>query len=260
MGKKFDITYVFLHIPKLIMCLNTTLAIVFFSILLGLFLGLLAALPRLYKIPVLKRFSEIYISFFRGTPILIQLFLVYYGLPEVFLTVHIDISKVPVLYFVILTYALNSGAFLSEAIRSAVLSVDRGQVEAAYSIGMTGYQSFRRIVVPQALAIGIPVFANLVIANLKDTSLAFTLGVMDLTGKAQTLAQLTQHFIETYIALALIYLVISLLLETLFSMAEKHLLRYEIQMQRGKKVFQGKRLLSDLFASGINLQKGGSRL
>jgi L-cystine transport system permease protein len=181
-------------------------------------------------------------------------------LPEILLIVHLDISKAPVLDFVILTYALNSGAFLSEAIRSAVLSVDRGQVEAAYSIGMTGYQAFTRVVVPQALAIAIPVFANLVIANLKDTSLAFTLGVMDLTGKAQTLAQLTQHFMETYMALAFIYLALSLLLEKLFAMAEKRLLRYETHLERGKRILRDKKRLTGLFSSGINLQKGGSRL
>jgi L-cystine transport system permease protein len=241
-------------------CINTTLLIVFFSILLGLVIGLLVALPRLYKIAVLERFSEIYISFFRGTPILIQLFLIYYGLPEILLMVHMDISKAPVLDFVILTYALNSGAFLSEAIRSAVLSVDRGQVEAAYSIGMTGFQAFTRVVMPQAIAIAIPVFANLVISNLKDTSLAFTLGVMDLTGKAQTLAQLTQHFMETYIALAFIYLAISLLLEKLFAMGEKRLLRYETQLERGKRILTDKKRLTGIFSSGINLQKGGSRL
>jgi L-cystine transport system permease protein len=249
-----------MHIPKLMTCLNMTLSIVVFSILIGFIFGLFAALPRLYKIPVLKRFSEAYISFFRGTPILIQLFLIYYGLPQLLLLLHINVSKAPVLAFVILTYALNSGAFLSEAIRTAVLSVDRGQVEAAYSIGMTGYQAFRRIVVPQALATAVPVLANLVIANLKDTSLAFTLGVMDLTGKAQTLAQLTQHFIETYIALALIYLAISLVLEKLFAMAERRLLKNEIQREFGMRLFGRKRLLVNLFPSEIKLQKGGSRL
>jgi L-cystine transport system permease protein len=260
LGKKFDITYVFIHFTKLLTCLNTTLSIVIFSMLIGLIFGLVVALPRLYKVPVLKRFSEVYISFFRGTPILIQLFLIYYGLPQLLLLIHINVSKAPVLAFVILTYALNSGAFLSEAIRTAVLSVDRGQVEAAYSIGMTGYQAFRRIVMPQALAIAVPVFANLVIANLKDTSLAFSLGVMDLTGKAQTLAQLTQHFIETYIALALIYLAVSLVLEKLFAMAERRLLKYEIQREFGKTQFGRKRLLVYLFPSEIKMQKGGSRL
>lgn len=260
MGKKFDITYVFMHIPKLLTCLNTTLTIVVLSILIGLVFGMAAALPRLYKVPVLKRFSEVYISFFRGTPILIQLFLIYYGLPQILLLVDIDVSKAPVLAFVILTYALNSGAFLSEAIRTAVLSVDRGQVEAAYSVGMTGYQAFSRIVMPQALAIAVPVFANLVIANLKDTSLAFTLGVIDLTGKAQTLAQVTQHFIETYIALAFIYLVISLMLEKLFAIAERRLLKYETGRELSKKQFGRKRLLVDLILPEVKLQKGGSRL
>ncbi|MEH7109260.1 amino acid ABC transporter permease [Bacillus sp. JJ1764] len=260
MGNKFDIAYVFMHIPKLLACLNTTLTIVVLSMLIGLVFGMATALPRLYKVPILKRFSEVYISFFRGTPILIQLFLIYYGLPQILLLVDIDVSKAPVLAFVILTYALNSGAFLSEAIRTAVLSVDRGQVEAAYSVGMTGYQAFRRVVIPQALAIAVPVFANLVIANLKDTSLAFTLGVVEVTGKAQTLAQVTQHFIETYIALALIYLVISLVLEKIFAMAERRLLKYETGSEWGKKQFGRKRLLVDLIQPKFKLQKGGSRL
>jgi L-cystine transport system permease protein len=260
LGKKFDSSYVFFHIPKLLSCLNTTLTIVCLSILLGFVIGLLVALPRLYKIPVLKRLSEVYISFFRGTPILIQLFLIYYGLPEILLGIHINVSKVPVLDFVILTYALNSGAFISEAIRSSVLAVDRGQVEAAYSIGMTGFQAFRRIVTPQSLALAVPVFANLVIANLKDTSLAFTLGVMELTGKAQTLAQLTQHFIETYIALALIYLALSLVLEKVFAMAEGYLLRYESAIVTGKKIIWGMKFGLEKIPSGIKLLKGGSRL
>ncbi|NRD79734.1 amino acid ABC transporter permease [Bacillus sp. BRMEA1] len=260
MGKPFDITYVFLQLPKLISSLNITLVIVVLSILLGFIFGIVSALPRIYNISVLKRLSQVYISFFRGTPILIQLFLIYYGLPELFLLIHISISKAPVLVFVVLTYALNSGAFFSEAIRTAILSVEKGQLEAAYSIGMTGWQVFRRIIIPQALSIAIPVFANLVIANLKDTSLAFTLGVVELTGKAQTLAQITQHFIETYIALALIYLAISLLLENLFAISERYFRRFEGKFEAGKTLLGRKPRWGYLLPSGIRLQKGGARL
>lgn len=230
MGKKFDISYVLDFIPKLLSYLHITLFIVAASMLIGIAIGFLVALPRLYNIPVLKRVSQVYVSFFRGTPILIQLFLVYYGVPELFKLIGIDLSRTDVLVFVILTYSLNSGAFISEGIRAAVNAVDRGQVEAAYAIGMSGYQSFTRIVLPQALAISVPVLANLVIANLKDTSLAFTLGAMEMTGKSQTLGGATQHFIETYIALSLIYFVISTVLERTFLYVERRLLKHEKQV------------------------------
>ncbi|TYP74765.1 amino acid ABC transporter permease [Paenibacillus methanolicus] len=222
----FDITYIFDFIPKLLQVLHLTLAIVAGAIGIGLIVGLLAALPRLYKVPVLQRLSQVYTSFFRGTPILIQLFLFYYGLPELLKLVYIDVTKLPVLFFVIVTFGLNAGATISEIIRAAVTAVDRGQVEAAYSVGMSGYQAFARIVLPQAIAIAVPVFANLVIAMLKETSLAFALGVMELTGKAQTLGTLTRHFMETYIALAIIYLAVSFTLERILLLFERKLQRH----------------------------------
>ncbi|MGO4108265.1 amino acid ABC transporter permease [Paenibacillus sp. YAF4_2] len=230
----FDINYVIDFIPKLLSTLNITLLIVAGAIGLGLLVGFLVALPRLYHVPVLRNVSMVYVSFFRGTPILIQLFLFYYGLPEILKLISIDISKLSVIYFVILTFGLNVGAFVSETIRAAVLAVNKGQVEAAYSIGMTGYQAFTRIVLPQAIGIAVPVFGNLVIAMLKDTSLAFTLGVMEMTGKAQTLGSLSQHFIETYIALALIYLVMSISLERLMLIAERRLSRH-LRRDSGEK-------------------------
>ncbi|MDF2835954.1 MAG: cysteine transporter permease [Paenibacillus sp.] len=225
MGAAFEFGYVLEYFVKLLPAINITLAIVASSIALGLGIGFVVALPQLYHIPVLKRLSHIYLSFFRGTPVLIQLFLFYYGLPEMLKIIAIDTAKVPALYFVVLTYALHSGAFMAEMIRAAVGAVDRGQVEAAYSVGMSGPQAFVRIVLPQALATALPVFANLVIANLKDTSLAFTLGIMELTGKSQTLAVMSRHFLETYIALAILYFLISFILEKLFLLLERRLQR-----------------------------------
>ncbi len=233
MGAPFEIGYVFSFLPKLLETLGVTLLIVAGSLLTGLAAGFLVALPRMYKIPVLRTLSGIYLSFFRGTPILIQLFLFYYGLPEILKLVGLDLTRAPVMFFVILTYGLHTGAYAAEMIRASVEAVDRGQVEAAYAAGMTPYQAFSRIVLPQALGIAVPVFSNLVIALLKDTSLAFTLGVMEMTGKAQTLGALTQHFIETYIALAFIYLIISFTLERLLAAAERRLTRHEIRERSG---------------------------
>lgn len=259
MGAQFDIAYVFEYAIKLLPFIRISLLIVAGSLVVGLGVGFLVALPRLYRIPVLQRLSQIYASFFRGTPILIQLFLFYYGLPEVLKLIHVDVSRVPVLYFVILTYGLHSAAFISEGIRAAVTAVDRGQIEAAYAIGMTGPQAFARIVFPQALAISIPIFGNVTLASLKDTSLAFTLGVMELTSKSQSLGQLARHFIESYIALALIYLLISIILEKAFQYVERRLLRHENQEAVTNKTAIAKQWLSRRLGAKITLREGGSK-
>jgi L-cystine transport system permease protein len=259
MGAQFDIQYVLEYFVKLLPYIHISLLIVAASIVLGLIFGLLAALPRLYRVPVLQRLSQLYASFFRGTPILIQLFLLYYGLPEILKLANIDITRLPVLVFVILVYGLHSGAYVSEAIRAAVSAVDRGQVEAAYAVGMTGFKAFTRIVLPQAFAISVPVLANLVIATLKDTSLAFTLGVMELTGKSQTLATMSRHFIETYIALAAVYFILSYALEKLFLLAERRLLKHETAASDVKPVSLGKKWIKRQAKMEITLGKGGTR-
>jgi L-cystine transport system permease protein len=236
MNQPFELKYLLDFFPKLLPYLGITFYIVAMSIVLGLVFGLLVALPRLYNVPVLKRVSEVYVSFFRGTPILIQLFLIYYGLPEILKIFHLDVAKWPVLFFVILAYTLNAAAFTSENIRAAVNAVDRGQMEAAYAIGMNGYQAFTRIMIPQALAIGIPVFTNHVLGTLKDTSLAYTLGVMDITGKSTTLGTATLHFIEVYVDLSLIYLLVSMVLERLFLKLERRLQRFELPIATDKRL------------------------
>ncbi|WP_018757673.1 amino acid ABC transporter permease [Paenibacillus terrigena] len=261
MGAPFDITYVFGYLPKLLSTLGMTLLIVGGSLLVGIVVGFLIALPRLYRIPMLNTLARIYVSFFRGTPILIQLFLFYYGLPEILKLAHLDISKAPVLVFVIITYGLHTGAFMSETIRASVTAVDRGQVEAAYAVGMTSYQAFTRIMLPQAMAIAVPVFSNLVIALLKDTSLAFSLGVMEMTGKAQTLGSLTQHFIEAYISLALIYLVVSMTLEKLLLIAERRLLRHEETDSTGHRRFRLEQKSSyRRMVASVDAGKGGTEV
>ncbi|MFD0692967.1 amino acid ABC transporter permease [Paenibacillus sp. GCM10027628] len=227
MGKSFDITLVATFLPKLLYYLPLTLLILVASLTLGFILGLLIALTRLYRVPVLNQISIVYVSFMRGTPIIIQLFLVFYGLPMLLKLVNVDISRWDPIYFVIITYGLSIAAFKSENIRAAVNSVDRGQTEAAYAVGMTGPQSFFRIVVPQALLIAFPNFANSVIGFLKDTSLAFTIGVMDMMGRGETLIAATAHTLEVYISLTIIYYVTVLILEKGFKHTEFRLQKHE---------------------------------
>ncbi|OIK13070.1 cysteine ABC transporter permease [Bacillus sp. MUM 116] len=227
MGKAFDPMLIIEFIPTLFHYLGVTLQILAASIFLGLILGVAAAIPRMFKIPILNQLVILYVSFIRGTPILIQLFLVFYGMPAVLMMFDIDISKLEAVYFVILTYAISNGAGFSEIIRGAIRAVDHGQTEAAYSVGMTARQNFFRIVLPQAVRIAFPNMANSVIGSLKDTSLAFTIGVMDMMGRGDTLIASTAHALEVYISLSIIYYAIVLLFEKVFKKLEKYFNRYQ---------------------------------
>ncbi|MED4403585.1 amino acid ABC transporter permease [Metabacillus fastidiosus] len=226
MGRQFDITLILDFLPKLLSYLPITLFILTAAVFLGLIIGFLVALPRVYNIPVIGKIAIVYVSFMRGTPILIQLFLIYYGLPAILQLIHIDITRMNPMFFVIITYALSSGATFSEIIRAGIQSVERGQEEAAYSIGMSKKQAFIRIILPQALVMMFPNFGNSIISFLKDTSLAFTIGVMDMLGRGDTIIAATAHALEVYISLSIIYYTIALLLEKGFKLSEKQLQKH----------------------------------
>ena len=227
MGKAFDITLTWGFLQQLIPYLGVTLQILVISTFIGAVFGVAAAIPRLFGIPILSHLVVLYVSFIRGTPILIQLFLVFYGVPALLLFIGIDISRMDALYFVIITYAISNGAVFSEIFRSAIQSVDYGQTEAALSIGMKNAQNFFRIVLPQAWSIALPNVANSVIGSLKDTSLAFTIGVMDMMGRGETLIASTAHALEVYISLSVIYYIIVLIMEKAFQAFEKRANRHK---------------------------------
>ncbi|MFJ7976163.1 amino acid ABC transporter permease [Peribacillus sp. NPDC096379] len=222
-----DITLIVDFFPKLISYLHITLLILVAAVAIGLVIGVVIALIRIYKVPGLNQLALIYISFMRGTPILIQLFLIYFGLPTLLALVHIDVSRANPLLFVAITYGLSCGASLAEIIRGAINGIEKGQTEAAYSIGMNEKQMMVRIILPQALVIAFPNFANSVIGSLKDTSLAFTIGVMDMVGRGNTLIASSLHALEVYITLSIIYYGVVICLEKGFSLSEKKLQRFE---------------------------------
>lgn len=221
MGSIFDFKLIFEYLPSILSRIHITLFIVLLATILGLVLGTFIALTRIYKIPVLNYLSLIYISFIRGTPIIVQLFIVYYGLPEVLKLVGININRWDKLNFVLITYALNISAFLAEIFRSAITSVPIGQTEAAYSIGMTRWQTFYRIIAPQATIIALPSMGINIVGIVQDSSLAYLIGVIDVMGQAQAIGSRTLHKLEGYIAAAIIFIVVSILLEKLFSIIEK---------------------------------------
>ncbi|PJM63866.1 cysteine ABC transporter permease [Bacillus subtilis] len=223
MEKAFDKNMIGDFVPTLTAYLPVTLYILTLSLLFGFVLGLFLALPRIYNMPIVNQLAKVYISFFRGTPIMVQLFIVFYGIPALTGLIGIDTSKMDPFYAAVATYALSNAAAAAEIIRAGVGSVDKGQTEAAYSIGLSGSQAFRRIVLPQALVQAFPNMGNMVISSLKDTSLAFSIGVMDMSGRGQTLITSSNHSLEVYIALSIVYYAVAILFEWFFRVAEKEI-------------------------------------
>lgn len=225
-----DIDYMIQSFPKILSGVPVSLMIAFVAIFFGLIIGLGLALVRIYNVKVLRTLAAVYVSFFRGTPLLVQIFLCYYGLPIVLrslLGTADSIQGIPAIFFIYISLSLNVAAYLSETIRGAILAVPKGQLEAAHALGMNRRQTLRRILLPQALKIALPNFSNTFISILKDTSLAFTISVPEIVGQAKIIAGRTSKFFEVYIIAALLYWALCFLLEQGFKIVEKRLYRNE---------------------------------
>lgn len=231
MSEFFKWEYVVSFFPKILSALPTTLAIVAVATAVGMVLGLAIAFVRIEKVPVLSQISQVFVSFIRGTPILVQLFLIYYGLPIVFTALG-NIEKIDYVY---ITYGLSTAAFFSEIFRSAISSVATDQKEAAASVGLTKLQTYRRIILPQAVQIAIPATGTMIVSLLQDTSLAFSLGVIDVIGKVRALAALTYRSLEGYFVAAIIFIVLSIVLERVFAWLTK---RFQFQSKAKTEVAQ----------------------
>ncbi|WP_454844224.1 amino acid ABC transporter permease [Raoultella ornithinolytica] len=195
-----------------------TIPITLISFSLGLLLGFIVALIRLYGPAPLKSVVRFYVWIIRGTPLLVQLFLIFYALPSVGIT--LDAFPAAVIGF-----TLNVGAFTSEVIRATLLSVAKGQWEAAHSIGMSWGQSLRYIILPQAARVAVPPMSNTFISLVKDTSLASVITVPELFLAAQRIAAVTYQPLILYSEAALLYLLISSVLSYLQSRLELRLER-----------------------------------
>jgi cystine transport system permease protein len=185
-------------LPLLAQGLAITLFLGFVSFGIGAALGLGLALMRLSSSRPVRMVAVAYVSVFRGTPMLVQILLIYFGLPQLGLT----LEPIP---SALLALSLNAGSYLSENFRSGIVGVDKGQREAASAIGMSYLQSLRRIVLPQAVRIATPAIGNRFIALMKDTSLASVVTVVELTRVAERVGSASFRYIEMYILVALIY-------------------------------------------------------
>lgn len=222
----FKPSFILRFLPEIIKYLPATLEIALVSIIIGVVLGFIIALIRLKNIPILNKLSTLYVSFMRGTPLLVQLYLAYYGTPLVIEYINYNfgtkynINNIPAMFFVFLAFALNESAYTSETIRGAILSVDKKEIEAGQSIGMTSFTVMRRIILPQALLVAIPNLGNTLISLIKSTSLAFTVSVMDVMASAKVIAGRNMRFFEVYIAVAIIYWIVCFLVEIVIKKLE----------------------------------------
>ncbi|WP_026564652.1 amino acid ABC transporter permease [Bacillus sp. UNC41MFS5] len=182
-----------------------TIPLTIITFILGLILAFFIALARLSNLKGLNVVAKFYVWIFRGTPLLVQIFILFYGLPSMGIT----LDPFPA---AVIAFTLNKGAYSSEIIRAAILSIPKGQWEAAYSIGMTKSQAMRRIIIPQAIRVSLPPLGNSFISLVKDTSLAATITVTELFQKGQQIAAATYEPLWIYIEVAFIYLIFSTVL------------------------------------------------
>jgi cystine transport system permease protein len=199
--------------------ISGTIPLALASFAIGLVLALVVALMRLSKNRVVSNVARFYISVIRGTPLLVQLFVIFYGLPSIGLVIDPWPSA-------IVAFSLNVGGYAAEVIRAAILSVPKGQWEAAYTIGMSPATTLRRVILPQAARVSVPPLSNTFISLVKDTSLASLILVTELFRVSQEIASATFEFMLIYLEAALIYWLFCLVLSGGQSVLEKRLDRY----------------------------------
>ena len=199
--RALDLDYMLGLVPVILGYVPLTIGMALAAMVCALLLACLLAVERVARIPVLDQGVQLFISFFRGTPLLVQLFLFYYGLPQI-LPVLSGINGVTA---AIIGLTLHFSAYMAESIRAAILSVDRSQWEAAQAVGMTLGQSMRRIILPQATRVAAPTLVNYFIDMIKSTSLAFTLGVTEMMGATQKEAAGSFLYFEAFLVVAMMY-------------------------------------------------------
>lgn len=202
--------------------LGTTLSLSIISMIIAIVIGSVVALIRINKIAVLKQIVEVYVSFFRGTPLLVQLFLLYFGLPQLFPA----LKGLTAYTVAAIGLALNASAYIAETLRGAFDAIDKGQMEACMSVGMTRGQAMERIIMPQVFRIAIPSLGNIFIDNIKGSSLAFTLGVTEVLARAQMSAAASYKFFQSYIVVAIVYWIIITFFTYIQGKLEKRLAVY----------------------------------
>jgi glutamine transport system permease protein len=211
--KKVDI--IVSALPILLKGLQVTLYIFLIAIILGFLIGLVIALLRLAPLKILNWIAKAYVDAIRGTPFIVQLFFIYFGVNS------LQVISLNSTTAGIITVAINAGAYFAEIIRAGIQSIDKGQTEAARSIGFTNAQTMRYIVLPQAFRRMLPTITNQSIISLKDTSLLSVIGIADLTQQGQIQASATFEAFKIWLAVGVIYFIVIYLLTLLANFVER---------------------------------------
>ena len=213
----FNVDLMIDSLPLLIVGAGITVQITAISVGLGLVIGMFVGIARICHVKVLRALATVYIDFLRGTPLLVQIFLIYFALPMVVG------QRVDPFIAAITACGINSGAYIAEIFRAGIQAIDEGQMEAGRSLGMTWVQTMRYIIVPQAFKNIVPPLGNEFIALLKDSSLVSVIGFEELTRRGQLIIARTYGSLEIWITVALIYLVMTLTISRFVSYMEKRL-------------------------------------
>jgi len=224
----FDIGLVFESIPKMLVGLGLTLELLLLSSAIGLVLAIATLLMRISGRWFLVAPAVVYIYIFRGTPILVQIFVIYHGLPQFEVIregVFWPFLREP-FWCCVLALSLHAGAYVSEILRGGVLGVDKGLLEAASALGISKFHRFIYITSPIAVRLSLPAYSNDIISMTKATALASTVTLLEMTGVARTLVAQTFAPYEIFISAAIIYMVIAWIVQKGFGMAEKRMSRY----------------------------------
>lgn len=227
-----DIPFIWVAFNEIIKSLPITLILTIVPLMAGFKIGIGVALVRVYKVKFLYPIANGYVSFFRGTPIIMHIMVIYFGFPLLLdqistkFELGIQTNKIPIIVFILTALTLAAGSYLSEIIRSGIISVSNSQMEAAYSVGMTKFQAMIRIVLPQALAQSIPNFTNIFVGFLHTSSIAFLVSEKEVTGAANIVASVNLKFLESFIAAGIIYWGFTILIEGLSILLEKRLTEY----------------------------------
>lgn len=217
----YEFSFVKFHdaFMPILTCLNTTLYLTVMTFVLGFALAIVTAGLSMNKNPIVGAFMKVWLSFFRGTPVLVQLFFFVYGLfPNMPLT-----RELPPIWHAIICLSLAYSAFMSETIRGAIRSVDKGQMEACRSIGMNYFQAMRRIILPQAAHYMIPPLSNNFLEVFKGTSLASMVGITEMMLKAKMMSSKDLRFMETYLAVLFIYWALNIIFSIIQRYIEKRI-------------------------------------
>ncbi|EGK58344.1 glutamine ABC superfamily ATP binding cassette transporter, membrane protein [Centipeda periodontii DSM 2778] len=215
----FDMNLVVNSFPLLLIGAGVTIQITMLSTAIGFVIGLIVGVARISNLRVLRMLAEVYVEFFRGTPLLVQIFLFYFALPV------ITGQRIDPFIAAISACGINSGAYVAEIFRAGIQSVDDGQMEAGRSLGMTWLQTMRYIIVPQAFKRVIPPLGNEFIAMLKDSSLVSVIGFEELTRRGQLIIAKTYGSFEIWMSVAVIYLVMTLTISRFVAYLER---RYRV--------------------------------